>query len=230
MTEVKKFEARAFFQKAFDKALVTQLPLATKNVSRLRRVNPDKTPEQLIRYLNKWYVGAVAVTGGAAGAAAVVPNGVVQVPVALADLSAYTQASVLYVLSVAEIHGLHIEDGERRRVLVSAALLGGAASKKVMEKIVPNLAKHWGSSIVKNFSREAIKNINKVLGPRFITIAGGKMGVLVLSKQVPLLLGAALGAGGNALFASGVVKATKQILGPAPKKWPASKTAPKKKI
>lgn len=219
MTEISKFEPKAIFKNVFDKALLAQQPLAIRNVERLRRVNPDKSPEQLIRFLNKAYLGAVAATGAAAGATAAVPNGVVQIPAAVADLTAYTQISVFYVLQVAEIQGLHFEDVERRRLLVSAALLGGAASKKILEKAVGPVAQHWGKVLVKSISKEAIKKVNKVLGPRFVTIAGSRMGVLVLGKQVPLMIGSALGAGGNMLFAAGVVKATKEILGPGAKEW-----------
>jgi hypothetical protein len=219
MNEINKFDPKSVFRVAFDKALLAQQPLATKNVARLRRVHPQKSPDQLIRYLNNWYLGSVSVTGGAAGASAAVPNGVVQLPAAIADLTAYTQISVFYVLQVAEIQGLHTEDEERRRLLVSSALLGSAASKKILEKLVGPLAKHWGKNLVQAIPKAAIQAANKVLGPRFVTIAGTRMGVLVLGKQVPMMIGAVLGASGNAIFASAVIKATKEILGPGAKVW-----------
>lgn len=229
MTEIKKFEPKAIFRNAFNKALEAQQPLAEKYVARLRRVHPEKSPDQLIRYITKWYLGSVASTGAGAGASAAVPNGVVQIPVAIAELTAYTQASVFYVLSVAEVQGLHLEDIERRRLLVSSALLGGTAAQKIIEKAVGPVAKHWGKTLVAAFSRDAIKAINKVLGPRFVTITGGKMGIIVLGKQAPLMIGAGLGATLNVLFASGVVKATKMIMGPAPKDWAEIESAPKTK-
>jgi hypothetical protein len=229
MNEVKKFEPKSVFRRAFNKALEAQQPLAEKYVARLRRVHPDKSPEQLISYINKWYLTTVAGTGAAAGTSAVVPNGVVQIPVAIAELTAYTQASVFYVLSVAEAQNLHLEDIERRRLLVSSALLGGAAAEKIITKAVGPVAKHWGKTLVAAFSRDAIKTINKVLGPRFVTITGTKMGVIVLGKQAPLMIGAGLGATLNVLFASGVIKATKIIMGPAPKAWPEIESSPKTK-
>ena len=229
MTEVTKFEPKAVFRNAFNKALELQEPLAEKYVARLRRVHPDKSPEQLIKYINKWYLATVGASGAAAGATAAVPNGVVQIPVAVAELTAYTQASVFYVLAVAEVHGLHLEDIESRRLLVSSALLGDVAAKKLIEKSVGPIAKHWGKTIVNAFSRDAIKALNKVLGPRFLTITGSKTGVIVLSKQIPFMIGAALGASLNVAFATGVLKATKVILGAAPKVWPQIKAAPKAK-
>jgi hypothetical protein len=229
MTDVKKFEPKAIFRNAFNKALQFQEPLAEKYVARLRRVHPDKSPEQLIRYINKWYLGTVGTSGAAAGASAAVPNGVVQLPVAVAELTAYTQASVFYVLAVAEVQGLHLDDLERRRLLVSSALLGDIAAKKIIEGAVGPIARHWGKTLVAGISRDAIKAINKVLGPRFITITGSKMGVIVLGKQAPLMIGAALGATMNVAFASGVVKATKVIMGPAPQDWKQIEASPKAK-
>ena len=97
--------AKELVASSFTKALTVQQPLAAGTVDRLRRVHPDKSPEELIRFLNKTYLGAVTTSGTAAGTAAVVPNGLVQIPAAVVDLAAFLEASVLYVLAVAEIHG-----------------------------------------------------------------------------------------------------------------------------
>src|SRR5690554_953032 len=113
-----KFDPKVVVKAGLDKALEAQRPLAVANVERLRRVHPEKSPAELISYLNKIYLAAVTTTGAGAGAAAIVPNVVVQVPVALGDLLTFLEASVLYTISVAEIHGLDLEDVERRRLLV----------------------------------------------------------------------------------------------------------------
>jgi hypothetical protein len=65
----------------------------------------------------------------------------------------------------------------------------------------------------------AIDAANKMLGPRFITKWGTKQGILVLGKQVPLMIGAAIGGGGNGLFGWFVVKSARKVLGPAPESW-----------
>src|SRR5690554_7063982 len=48
---------------------------------------------------------------------------------------AFTEASVLYILSVAEVHGLHPEDIERRRLLVMTVMLGDSASHAVNKTV-----------------------------------------------------------------------------------------------
>ncbi|WP_455158899.1 hypothetical protein [Schaalia cardiffensis] len=222
MQNLTKLDPKALIAAGFDKALVAQQPKAQANVARLRRVHPNMTPEELIAYINKWYLGTVIVSGTGAGAAAVVPNGLAQVSGTVADLGTYLEASVFYILCLTEIHGIDLEDLERRRLLVISILLGNSASSKVLDKVIGRTAPYWGKKLVQSIPMEAVRRANKVLGPRFITKWGTKTGVLVLGKQVPLMIGAAIGGGGNLLFGSFVVKAGKTILGPSPVGWPDS--------
>ena len=211
---------------SFIKVLEAQLPIAVNTVSRLRRVHPGKSPEELVGFLDKTYMGLVTGSGASAGLASVVPNGLVQGPVAVADLIAFLEASVVYVLTVAEIYGVEIEDFERRRFLVMTALLGNSgtttATKALGKKTVP----YWSHKIINAIPMKAINQANKVLGPRFITKYGTKQGVLVLGKQLPLALGAVVGAGGNAAFGYLVTRSTKRVLGAAPEDWSHSPIEP----
>lgn len=203
----------------FVKVLEAQLPIAINTVSRLRRVHPDKSPEELVAFVNKTYMSVVTGSGAGAGLASVVPNGFVQAPVAVADLLAFLEASVLYVLTAAEIYGVDVEDFERRRFLVMTALLGNSGATAVTQALGKRTVPYWGSKMVNAIPMEAIKRANKVLGPRFITRYGSRQGVLVLGKQLPLALGAAVGAGGNAAFGYFVTRSTKRVLGTVPKDW-----------
>lgn len=219
MASSKKLDPKAAVTKAFSAAVEKQYPLAADNVARLRRVHPDKGPAELIAYLNKFYLGAVTTTGAGAGAAAIVPNGWVQLPVAAVELATFLEASVLYALSVAEIHGVHAEDVERRRLLVMSVLVGDAAVKKAVEPILGRSVPYWGKAIVNSIPMSAITKANKVLGPRFITKYGTKQGVLVLGKQVPFFIGVGIGAAGNGTFGWFVIRSARKILGPPPEVW-----------
>ncbi len=53
MADTKKLDPRALVKAGFDKALEAQYPLAVESVARLRRVHPDKSPEDLLSHLNK---------------------------------------------------------------------------------------------------------------------------------------------------------------------------------
>lgn len=220
MAGFKNIDVKHLVLTGLGKAVDSQQPLAAANVERLRRVHPDKTPEQLVSYLNKTYLAAVAAAGAGAGMAAAVPNGVVQVPVAVADLLTFLEASTLYALSVAEVHEIHIEDVERRRLLVMAVLIGDGASVRIMDGLLGRAVPHWGRLIVDKIPMVAINRANKILGPRFVTKYGAKQGVLVLGMQVPALIGAAIGGGGNYAFGWMTINAAKRILGPPPTTWP----------
>lgn len=225
MANPARVDAKAAVKSAFSAAVEKQYPVAAANVARLRRVHPQKDPSQLIAHLDKYYLGAVTTTGAGAGAAAIVPNGWVQIPVAAAELVTFLEASVLYALSVAEIHGVHAEDVERRRLLVMSVLLGDAAVKKAVEPILGRSVPYWGRAIVNSIPMSAISKANKVLGPRFITKYGTKQGVLVLGKQMPMLIGVGIGAAGNGTFGWFVIRSARRILGPPPEEWPSSTDA-----
>lgn len=209
-------DAKKAVAKGLEKALVAQQPVARANVERLRRLHPDKSPKQMIKHIDRIFLSTVTGTGAAAGAAGLVPGAAV--PTALADALAFTEASVLYVLSLAEIHDLDPEDVERRKLLVITVLLGEGATG-VLNKAIPHTGKHWAKQIVNKIPMSAINKANAVLGPRFITKYGTKQGVLVLSKQVPLGIGAALGGTGNHLFGRAVVGSARKIFGPPPAGW-----------
>lgn len=205
--------------KTFDKVIDTQHQIATANLSRLRKLHPEKTPQEMINHLNAWYLGVVAAAGAGAGAAAVIPNVALQVPVAIAEFAGYLEASVFYAYSVMAVHDLPLEDKERRKLLVASILIGNNASVKIIEQAIGRTAPYWGKLVVQAIPIKAVNAINKVLGPRFVVKWASTRGVLVLGKQIPMWIGAGIGATGNALFGTFVVKSAQKILGPAPKTW-----------
>ena len=219
LSKSKGLDVRAPVTAAFGKALEAQYPAARANVARAPSASSNKSPEELLSYLTKAYLGVVAVTGAGAGAAAVVPNGEIQVPAAILDLLAFLEASVLYALSAAELHGLHVEDVERRRLLVMSVLAGDAAATATLEPLIARSAPYWGRLIVEKIPMAVIYKANKLLGPRFVAKWTGRQAVIILGMQVPFLIGAGIGAGGNTLFGWFIVKSARTILGPTPESW-----------
>lgn len=202
--------------RALAKALDAQAPLARKNLERLQRVSPDASPVELSEQLTKVYVNGVTVSGGVAGGVGVVPGAAIAS--AGIDAVSFLEASVLYVLTLAELHELHPEDAERRALLVRTILLGDSAVT-ALSKGTQRTSQYWGQQIVKGIPMSTVKQVNKVLGPRFLTKYGTKTGVLVLSKQVPFGIGAGLGAGANHVVARSIVRQARKVLGPPPETW-----------
>lgn len=206
-------DSKEVASQALTRALTFQSPVARNNLERLRRVHPDATPAELAKRVTRHYLSLVTTSGGAMGAAGVIPGG--GLPSAAFDVVAFTEASVLYALTLAEIHGIHPEDIERRRLLVQTVLIGDSAItalSKGADRTVP----YWGKQIVRAIPMSAVNKANRVLGPRFITKYGTKQGVLVLSKQVPFGLGIGVGALSNHLIGRTIVGTAKRVFGPAP--------------
>lgn len=208
-------------KRAITKAVSIQRPAVDAYIARVRRSRPSATPEDLIRGLSKYYLATVSTTGGAAGAASIVPGA--GIPAALLDLAAFTEASALYALAMAEVYGVPVTDLERRRTLVMGVLLGNSGSK-LIEKAAGRTGAHWGRLLTSSIPTSSIKQVNKVLGHNFVTKYGSKQGVLVIGKQAPVGIGAAIGAGGNAFFGYGVIKSAKRAFGPPPAEWPCGRT------
>lgn len=64
-----------------------------------------------------------------------------------------------------------------------------------------------------------INQINRVLGPRFITKYGTKQGVLVLGRALPFGFGVVIGGVGNLVVGRGVVAGTRRAFGDPPKSF-----------
>jgi hypothetical protein len=201
---------------ALTKALTFQSPVARNNLERLRRVHPDATPAELAKRVTRYYLSMVTTSGGAMGAAGAIPGG--GIPSAALDVVAFTEASVLYALTLAEIHGIHPEDIERRRLLVQTVLIGDSAIT-ALNKGAGRTVPYWGRQIVDAIPMSAVHTANKVLGPWFITKYGTKQGVLVLSKQIPFGLGIAVGAGANHIVGRTIVRTARKVFGPAPESF-----------
>ncbi|WP_084436484.1 hypothetical protein [Actinomyces gerencseriae] len=217
MPHKSQLNPKTLIASAYGNALKSQQPLARANLQRLRRAHPNKTPAQIITSINRTYITTVSTSGACAGLTAVAPNGAVQVPAALADLTAYLEASILYVLSILEIYS--IDNTELRRTMVTAILLGDKAACNTINALAKRTVPHWSKNVIRTIPMSAINKANAILGPRFITKYGTKQGVLVLGKQVPMFIGAGIGAGGNAAFGWLTIRATRKLLGPPPESW-----------
>ncbi|MBU2664066.1 hypothetical protein KOI35_11245 [Actinoplanes bogorensis] len=203
-----------------DKAIGLQTPLVRKNITRARRRNPEATPEQVIRNLEKMYVSALTGTGAAVGGTAAAPGVGTAVAVALSagEFLGSLELSALFALSVAEVHGVNIDDLERRRTIVMGIMLGGSGSATI-GKVAERTGQHWGRQVVAKVPAATLKQINKVLGKHFITKYGTKQGIIVLGRVAPFGIGAVIGGGANAALAVLAVKASRRAFGPAPEKW-----------
>jgi len=115
-----------------------QAPAVEAYVQRLRRANPGASPAEIITKLEKRYLAAVMASGAAVGSAAAFPGiGTITALSAVAgETVVFLEATALFVLAVAEVHGIPAGHREHRRALVLSVLviLGLVVGVRVVRK------------------------------------------------------------------------------------------------
>lgn len=206
-----------------DKVLSVQQAVVEAHIARVRRSRPDASPAEIIKRLEKQLMAAATSSGAAVGAAAAAPGVGTAAAAALGagESVAFLETSALFALAVAEIHGIHVSDLERRRTLFLAIMLGEGGTR-AFGSVAERTGQHWARHIVQRIPMSQINAINKILGRNFVTKYGTKQGIIVLGRVVPFGIGAIIGGGANAAVASGVVRSARRAFGPAPSAWPIS--------
>jgi hypothetical protein len=202
---------------ALDAALAGQTPAARAYLRRERTMWPDRSLAEHVAVAERRFVAAVTAVGAAAGAAAAAPGvgTVAGAATNLAEIGAFVEANVFYVLVVAEIHDALPDDPARVRALVLAVLLGDVSEAVV--RSAGKLGRYWGREFAQGLPTEAIELANSVLGKRFMTRWGTRQGALLLGREFPVLIGAAIGGVGNRVIARKVVgSVVAEAFGPAP--------------
>ena len=205
---------------ALDKALAIQRPVVRASRAGGRGRRPGATPAKVIEQLERRYLTAVVGIGGASGAAAALPG--VGTGAALAtgavEIAGFVSATAMYVLAVAEVHGVPVSDAEVRSALVHAVLLGEGATAAL--EGAAGAAPHWAQVIGRASSREKIAGVNARLAHLVLTRVGAKQGALLVGRALPLGIGAGIGALGNAALARAAVATARRAFGPAPDTMP----------
>lgn len=186
-------------------------------IRRVRTGRPGATPAQVVQVLDRQYRRTVMGLGAASGAAAAAPGlstglGLASAP---AEVALFLEATALYAHAVAEVHGVHLDDPERKRTLVLAVALGEPGTR-IVEKAVGRKGGYWGQQLVRGMPLSTVRDVNELLGSAFVTRYSRKQGVLVLGRAVPLGVGAALGAVGNGALATASIAVARRAFGPAP--------------
>ena len=116
-----------------------QAPAVRAYVTRLRNSNPNATPAEIVTKLEKRYLAAVMASGAAVGSAAAFPGiGTLAALSAVAgETLVFLEATALFVLAVAEVHGIGVGQRDRRRALVLSVLVGEDSRGAITEFLGP---------------------------------------------------------------------------------------------
>ncbi|WP_286204447.1 hypothetical protein [Corynebacterium afermentans] len=197
---------RAFIG-AVDKAVQLQTSTIRTYVDWLRRQNPDATPAEIQKLMDKHLKNTVTGTGAGVGAAAAVPGiGLFAGAAAVAGESVlFLDLAAFYAVASAYLRGEDISDPERRRALVLSLLMGTKGLAIVDAMLGDDAGKIPGKSTLAKFSGPTLANTNNVL-QRIATRSMRKtLRRAWLGKLMPLGIGAIAGTTANRKLADGVI-------------------------
>ncbi len=197
-----------------DGAMSVQHPVIVGYLDRLRS-RRTMTPARLIRLLERRYLAAVGTVGAAAGGTAALPGigSGASLATAVVEVSAFVEATAVFALAVAEVHGLPTRDREYRRALILGLLLGdrgGALARSA------GGSAGWAEVLARRGSTEGMSRVNHSLMRHFVARFGVQQGALALGRALPLGIGAGIGVAGNLTLGRGVVAAARRAFGPPP--------------
>ena len=202
-------------ERALDKAIAIPASRIEERVARMRRDRPGADAAELVEMAGARFRPDAGLSSGAVGASAAIPAISTGVAAALTvgQSAAFIASAVTYVLTVAEIQGVHVVDTERRRALVLSALLGKEGSEAVQGQLGLS-SMFWAAQLLMQMPLPSVKSINAHLIKRVAKRSAAKGGALALGRLLPFGIGAAIGWSGGRALANQVIEGAQAALGP----------------
>lgn len=202
-------------ERALDKAIAIPAARIEERVARMRRDRPGADAAELVEMAASRFRRDAGLSSGAVGASAALPAISTGAAAALTvgQSAAFIASAVSYVLTVAEIQGVHVVDTERRRALVLSALLGKEGSEAVQGQLGLS-SMFWAAQVLMQMPLPSVKSINAHLIKRVAKRSAAKGGALALGRLIPFGIGAAIGWSGGRALANQVIEGAQAALGP----------------
>ncbi|SDS20579.1 hypothetical protein SAMN04489860_1034 [Paraoerskovia marina] len=216
-----KFRPTPVLDAVLGRAVTIPSTAVRAHVDSVRRRNPGASPAQILDLLEREYLAVVSTTGGAVGAAAAIPAVGTGAALLLtgSDVATFFGASAAFSLAVADVHGIAVDDVERRRALLLASVLGEKAARDV-EKAAGGSTIAWGKLLVTKMPQGTLKQVNRALSSRFLRTQLVKQGGLAMGRIVPFGVGAVVGVAGGRALGHGVIAQSRTAFGAPPERFP----------
>lgn len=202
-----------------------QAPAVTAYVDRLRAHRPDATPAEIVATLEKHYLAAVMASGAAVGSAAAFPGigTLVAMSAVAGETLIFLEATAVFALAVAEVHGIPADHRERRRTLVLAVLVGEDSKHAVADLLgTGRTSGAWIADGAATLPLPAVSQLNNRLLKYFVKRYTLKRGAIAFGKLLPVGVGAVVGGVGNRLMGKRIVKNAQLAYGNPPSRWPST--------
>lgn len=209
------------FISALDRAVHMQSSVIKAYVNRLRRKNPDASPQEIQEMMDTLFMRAAAGSGAGAGASAAIPGiGFFTGAAAIAGESLlFVDLAALYTVGSAHLRGVDIQDEERRKAIVLVVLLGTQGAAIVDALVGPEAQKIPTRSTISRFSGPTLTQANSLLTRTAMKSVNKRIRRMWLGKIMPLGIGAVAGTMANRKLAQKVIENTKTNLGAPPSEF-----------
>ena len=216
-------------ERGIDVVLAVQRPIVVAHLRGIRRRFPNATPEQLVRILERRYLAAVTTGGAAVGATAVIPGIGTGVTLALSgvETAGFLEATALFAQSVAEVHGIAVDNPDRARALVMTLMLGREGVDLVRQLAGQATGRgvarnaYWGELITNSLPKALMGTVVDRLRGIFIKHFAVRGGAGIIGKAIPFGIGAAIGGAGNHILGRRVLQQSRLAFGAPPPLLPA---------
>ncbi|BBY14722.1 hypothetical protein [Mycolicibacterium litorale] len=202
-----------------------QAPAIKAYVDRVRGGDRNASPAEIVKKLEKQYMAAVMASGAAVGSAAALPGiGTLTAMSAVAgETVVFLEATSLFVLAVAEVHGIPAHERERRRALVLSVLVGEDSKRAVADLLgAGRTSGAWITDGAATLPLPAVSQLNSRLLKYFVKRYTLKRGALAFGKVLPVGIGAVVGGLGNRMMGKRIIENARSAFGAPPSRWPAT--------
>jgi hypothetical protein len=207
-----------------DRVMSVQRPAVLAHLRSIRLRHPDASPQEILRILERRYLAAVTTGGAAVGATAVVPGIGTGITLALSGVETvgFLEATALFAQSVAEVHGVAVDDPDRARALVLTLMLGKEGIDLVSQLAAQasgrgaNRSSYWGELVTKTLPRAAVGPLVDRLKTTFVRQFATRGGASWIGKALPFGVGAVVGGAGNNILGRRVLVTSRRAFGPPP--------------
>ena len=214
--------------RGLDRVLSVQRPIVIAHIRSIRRRHPSATPAEIVKILETRYLAAVTTGGAAVGATAVIPGIGTGITLALSGVETvgFMESTALFAQSVAEVHGIALENPDRARALVMTLMLGREGVDLVSQLTRQasgggsSRQSYWGELITKSLPRAAVGPVVDRLKSAFLHQFATRGSASFLGKALPFGVGAVVGGAGNHLLGRRVLTTSRRAFGAAPLSLP----------
>ena len=203
-------------ERLIDRAVAGSSTRATAQVTALRRNHPGASTADLVGLIERRFRRRVRTVSAVVGLTAAVPGIGTTVALVLTgtNIITFLRESSTFVGTLCDVHGVALEDVERRRALLLTCLLGESGARAVASPLGPRTL-YRGRGVLTRLPLSTVRTVNRGLSRRVVRLLGAKGGTLALGRLAPFGIGAVVGWYLGGRLAGQVIGGARDAFGPA---------------